>query len=294
MYCQVYNYPFFDSISIADCHKPSIVLLENVPGILTIDNGDSIQTISAQDHMNTVIPNKIIFIIVLYVICSAEGFSQERMQLNETTVNNFADGYTVNIIKANDCAAPLIPYMAAKKTIEDMGYDYDRTFRYFVLFQDSLYESEEIYDIVDMILTYYEFSAWNLKKAFGENLISDETFKITNYDLTVRKYNLEKVEALLYLSNKYNTTSLSDRQVIEGLAYVNDGSSNPYDTKTYPEEPAGTGWNALFSEEFQALLADDFLSVSKNRVEILKPESLNEVAAMAEYLRKARSTFLNN
>ena len=92
--------------------------------------------------MNTVIPNKIIVIIVLYVICSAEGFSQERMQLNETTLNNFADEYTVNIIKANSCAAPLIPYMAAKMTIEDMGYDYDRTFRYFVLFQDSLYEKE--------------------------------------------------------------------------------------------------------------------------------------------------------
>ncbi len=244
--------------------------------------------------MNTVIPNKIIVIIVLYVICSAEGFSQERMQLNETTLNNFADEYTVNIIKANSCAAPLIPYMAAKMTIEDMGYDYDRTFRYFVLFQDSLYESEEIYDIVDMILTYYEFSAWNLKKAFGENLISDETFKITNYDLTVRKYNLEKVEALLFLSNKYNTTSISNRQVIEGLAYLNYDNIKLYNKESYPEKTDESGRNSMFTEEFRALLSDGYLSVKNDRVEILKPEGLNEIVTMAEYLQRARSAYINN
>ncbi len=241
--------------------------------------------------MKTVIPNKIVFIILFYLICSSEGFSQERMQLNQTTLNNFADEYTLNIIKANNCAAPLISYMAAKMTVEDMGYDYDRTFRYFVLFQDSLYESEESYDIVNMILTYYEFSAWNLKKAFGENLISDETYKITNYDLTVRKYNLKKVQTLLHLSGKYNTTSLSVRQVIEGLADLKYSNSNLYDKKEYPDE---TGWNVLFSEEFYALIADDFLSVNNDRIEIMKLEGLNEIVTMADYIKKSRSTFSNN
>ncbi len=244
--------------------------------------------------MNPLNPNKIIIIILFYLIGPVEGFSQERMQLNLPTLNRFANEYTLNIIKANYCEAPLISYMAAKMTIEDMGYDYDRTFRYFVLFQDSLYASEENYDIVDMILTYYEFSAWNLKKAFDEKLISDETYKITNYDIAVRKYNLKNVQALLFLSNKYNTTSISNRQVIEGLAYLNYDNIKLYNKESYPEKTDESGRNSMFTEEFRALLSDGYLSVKNDRVEILKPEGLNEIVTMAEYLQRARSAYINN
>jgi hypothetical protein len=225
------------------------------------------------------------------MIDTEEGFSQERMQLNQGTMNTFANEYTLNIIKASNCAAPIVSYMAAKMTIEDMGYDYDRTFRYFVLFQESLYASEESYDIVDLILTYYEFSAWNLKKAFDEKLISDETYKITNYDLEVRKYNINQVQALLYLSDRYNTTSFSNRQVIEGLMNLNYDNSNLYDKKTHLEETDKSVWNSMFSDEFQALFADEFLLMENDSVNILKPEGLNKIVTMADYLQKARSNF---
>ena len=63
--------------------------------------------------MKAVIPTKIIFIVFFFLIGSAEVIAQERMQLSQPILNKFANEYTLNIIKANYCEAPLISYMAA-------------------------------------------------------------------------------------------------------------------------------------------------------------------------------------
>ena len=110
--------------------------------------------------------------------------------------------------------------------------------------------------------------------------------------LTVFWYDLS--QALLFLSNKYNTTSISNRQVIEGLAYLNYDNIKLYNKESYPEKTDESGRNSMFTEEFRALLSDGYLSVKNDRVEILKPEGLNEIVTMAEYLQRARSAYINN
>jgi len=97
-----------------------------------------------------------------------------------------------------------------KNAVEGLGYNYDKTFRYFLLNRESIHSS---YDVSIPVLSPLA----SIQESLAAGIISPESAKLADYYEKTGGLSIRDINSITYLNAKYHATTLSSDQIAEGL-----------------------------------------------------------------------------